>query len=94
MLVLLPLGLLFRAPRTDPRLIDTGMIRIRCPLCGWQPAKTDRWVCSPGCGHLWNTFETRGVCPACAKHWVPMSRPKSKSGSMTIQSCPPSGAAM
>jgi hypothetical protein len=37
--------------------------RIRCPLCGWSPRKEDLWSCS--CGHLWNTFDTGGVCLQC-----------------------------
>ncbi len=41
---------------------------IRCPLCGWRPARGDRWVC--GCGEEWNTFETRGRCPACRYQWA------------------------
>lgn len=27
------------------------------------------WVCAPGCNHSWNTFETGGRCPGCAKVW-------------------------
>lgn len=38
--------------------------RIRCPRCTWTPRAHDRWQC--WCGHVWNTFDTRGVCPACA----------------------------
>ena len=41
--------------------------RIRCPKCKWQPRRHDRWLCT--CGHAWNTFDTRGVCPACAHAW-------------------------
>ena len=41
--------------------------RIRCPLCGWSPRKEDRWFCD--CGHIWNTFDTGGVCPACLHQW-------------------------
>lgn len=41
--------------------------RIRCPLCGWSPRKGDRWSCT--CGHVWNTFDTGGVCPACLQQW-------------------------
>lgn len=44
--------------------------RIRCPRCQWQPAPNDTWRCDPGCLHVWNTFETRGVCPACSKQWT------------------------
>jgi len=42
--------------------------RIRCPLCGWQPQAEDRWSCK--CGHVWNTFDTGGVCPACLYQWT------------------------
>jgi hypothetical protein len=41
--------------------------RIRCPVCGWQPRKSDRWSCK--CGHQWNTFDTGGVCPGCLYQW-------------------------
>lgn len=41
--------------------------RIRCPLCGWTPRKNDRWMCM--CKHLWNTFDTGGVCPKCMYQW-------------------------
>jgi hypothetical protein len=41
--------------------------RIRCPRCGWEPERDDRWMCS--CLHVWNTFDTGGVCPACARKW-------------------------
>jgi len=41
--------------------------RIRCPKCAWQPGRGDRWMCS--CGHTWNTFDTRGVCPSCSYAW-------------------------
>ena len=42
--------------------------RIRCPLCGWSPGKHDHWSCT--CGHIWNTFDTGGVCPGCLKQWT------------------------
>ena len=41
--------------------------RIRCPKCRWEPRAHDRWQCV--CLHVWNTFETRGRCPACATEW-------------------------
>jgi len=47
---------------------DPSGLRIRCPLCGWQPAKHDRWICR--CRHVWNTFDTGGVCPACLYQWT------------------------
>ncbi len=45
-----------------------GEGRIRCPKCGWSPRREDRWMCS--CRHVWNTFDTGGVCPACLKQWT------------------------
>lgn len=36
---------------------------IRCPLCGWEPQENSRWICK--CGHIWNVFDTGGVCPGC-----------------------------
>ena len=51
--------------------LDLGGQRIRCPACQWQPSPRDTWNCNPGgCGHIWNTFETRGVCPACSRQWA------------------------
>jgi hypothetical protein len=51
---------------------DTGQrhggARIRCPRCRWEPRADDQWMCS--CQHLWNTFDTRGVCPACDRKWA------------------------
>jgi hypothetical protein len=44
--------------------------RIRCPQCAWEPAPFDRWSCIPGCGHVWNTFDTSGLCPGCSKRWT------------------------
>ena len=51
----------------DAPVDRTGGIRIRCPLCGWEPGAGDRWVCR--CKHVWNTFDTGGVCPACLYQW-------------------------
>jgi hypothetical protein len=42
---------------------------IYCPKCGWRPGPEDRWMCTPQCGTVWNTFWTRGLCPGCAKVW-------------------------
>ena len=47
--------------------VDTHKRKIRCPQCGWNPGKHDRWMCA--CGHIWNTFDTRGICPACDAAW-------------------------
>jgi len=41
---------------------------IRCPKCKWLPSSEDRWFCK--CGHRWNTFWTRGLCPACRYQWA------------------------
>lgn len=52
--------------------------RIRCPLCRWQPTASSLWCCGGrghpeyffgGCGTMWNTFTTRGLCPGCAHQW-------------------------
>lgn len=48
--------------------LRTGGPRIRCPKCGWQPRAKDRWLCD--CGFTWNTFDTRGRCPACEYQWT------------------------
>jgi hypothetical protein len=45
-----------------------GEDRIKCPVCRWTPAAHDRWMCN--CGHLWNTFDTGGVCPNCLLKWA------------------------
>ncbi len=53
--------------------------RIRCPHCRWQPRRNSIWTCLPigypeflahGCGHSWNTFDTRGLCPGCSHQWL------------------------
>lgn len=42
-------------------------INIRCPKCSWEPREHSKWRCS--CGHVWNTFDTGGRCPACKMVW-------------------------
>src|SRR5215468_3297517 len=45
---------------------------IYCPQCAWHPEATSRWVCARelgGCGCVWNTFDTRGICPSCGYKW-------------------------
>ena len=44
-------------------------MKIYCPLCYWEPSAAARWICRPGCDHVWNTFDTGGVCPGCLKWW-------------------------
>jgi hypothetical protein len=55
-----------------------GSGHIRCPACKWIPEKASRWFCiamgppenfTGGCGHGWNTFDTRGTCPGCKHQW-------------------------
>jgi hypothetical protein len=40
---------------------------IACPKCDWRPEPDNAWECE--CGHVWNTFETCGVCPVCEHEW-------------------------
>jgi hypothetical protein len=51
-------GTPMRAPDGSP---------IRCPKCRWVPVREARWSCK--CGHRWNTFDTRGICPSCQYQW-------------------------
>ncbi len=44
-------------------------VKIFCPKCEWVPQAADLWLCGPGCGCLWHTFDTCGVCPRCGKNW-------------------------
>jgi len=63
-------------PGTVPKI---KRVRIRCPHCQWQPERGSRWMCrsngdppeylAGGCGHVWNTFDTRGLCPGCQHQW-------------------------
>ena len=58
-----------RVPDVDERPVrGAGGAQIRCPRCAWEPGPDDRWTCS--CLHTWNTFDTRGVCPACTRRWL------------------------
>jgi hypothetical protein len=66
--------LLKREPHRDPTMVTgdepglrRGGPRIRCPRCTWEPGRDDQWICL--CGHVWNTFDTGGVCPACRRQW-------------------------
>jgi hypothetical protein len=59
---------LLRPPETtDTPARGERRTRIRCPLCAWEPGRHDVWMCL--CGHVWNTFATGGVCPACSRKW-------------------------
>jgi hypothetical protein len=37
---------------------------LRCPECGWVPFALRAWKCK-GCGFVWDSFATGGVCPRC-----------------------------
>ena len=66
-------------PETTEEIEEvTEFSGIRCPLCHWQPRPSSRWCCADcdapefffsGCGMVWNTFETRGICPGCQHQW-------------------------
>ena len=55
-------------PSTGSARGKGGSVKIRCPRCRWSPRHDDRWGCH--CGHSWNTFTTRGLCPACRTQWT------------------------
>lgn len=42
-------------------------IVIECPQCEWSPDGGKHWGCT--CGHIWNTFDTKGKCPKCKTQW-------------------------
>ena len=63
---------------TPERGEDEAHLRIRCPLCEWEPGPGSEWACvridvpegfRGGCGTVWNTFATRGRCPGCQYQW-------------------------
>ncbi len=59
--------------KKDPVVTMRDGGKIRCPKCAWEPSKESRWYCAgtpDACGHCWNTFDTRGVCPGCDKRWT------------------------
>lgn len=58
----------------EKRLAESGRGRIRCPGCKYRPHRRDQWLCD--CGHEWNTFDTRGLCPACGKQWTETCCPR------------------
>jgi hypothetical protein len=55
------------APKGEPMRSPDGLA-IRCPKCKWTPGAETRWGCK--CGHVWNTFLTHGLCPACQYRWT------------------------
>lgn len=63
----------FKVSEQGGSSVDDREGRIRCPRCKWRPQRSSRWWCS--CGHSWNTFDTHGVCPACAYAWLETACP-------------------
>jgi hypothetical protein len=55
------------SPAELDQVFGAPMPGIRCPKCKWTPRKKNRWSCK--CGHPWNTFDTRGLCPGCGFQW-------------------------
>lgn len=49
-------------------------IEIKCPKCKWKPNSEKLWQCT--CNHIWNTFDTGGICPKCKKKWEDTCCPK------------------
>lgn len=56
-----------RAEPHGPAMRSPDGRLIRCPKCLFQAPGGLRWSCK--CGHVWNTFETGGKCPACRFQW-------------------------
>jgi hypothetical protein len=54
-------------PAELDELFGAALPGIRCPKCKWMPRTKNIWTCK--CGHYWNTFDTRGLCPGCAYQW-------------------------
>ncbi|WP_263377083.1 hypothetical protein [Granulicella aggregans] len=60
-------GKVRRLPEADgPAMIVDGA-PVRCPECQWRPKTGNVWGCR--CGNVWNTFTSRGRCPACSYQW-------------------------
>jgi hypothetical protein len=53
--------------RLGPAMRSPDGRLIRCPKCRFQPSQDVRWACK--CGHVWNTFWTKGNCPECHFQW-------------------------
>jgi len=55
------------SPAELDQILGPAMPGIRCPQCKWTPRTKSLWSCK--CGHHWNTFDTRGLCPGCGYQW-------------------------
>ncbi len=56
-----------RLPEADGPVMIVDGAPVRCPGCQWRPKTGDVWACR--CGNVWNTFSSRGRCPACSYPW-------------------------
>jgi hypothetical protein len=55
------------SPAELDQIFGSVLPGIRCPQCKWTPRTKILWSCK--CGHHWNTFDTRGLCPGCGHQW-------------------------
>lgn len=55
------------SPAELDQILGSVLPGIRCPQCKWTPRTNNLWSCK--CGHHWNTFDTRGLCPGCRYQW-------------------------
>ena len=55
------------SPAELDELFGAALPGIHCPKCKWPPRTKNLWTCK--CGHQWNTFDTRGLCPGCESQW-------------------------
>jgi hypothetical protein len=55
------------SPAELEQIFGSVLAGIRCPQCKWTPRARNLWTCK--CGHNWNTFDTRGLCPNCGYQW-------------------------
>jgi hypothetical protein len=55
------------SPAELDQIFGAALPNIRCPQCKWTPRTKNLRSCK--CGHHWNTFDTRGLCPGCGHQW-------------------------
>jgi hypothetical protein len=55
------------SPAELDQMFGSFLPGIRCPQCKWATRTKNLWSCK--CGHQWNTFDTRGLCPGCGYQW-------------------------
>jgi hypothetical protein len=51
---------------------NTKQVRIRCPICGWQPDGKPYWGCEKCHTQAFDTFKTHAHCPnpECGNSWT------------------------